>query len=255
MEYGFAVTDAGRYLIARLLTGETMHITKVMVGSGRVPDDVRLSSVTELYNLVAQATSNDPKCRDGIAYMTIEYNNSLNGGLETGFFLNEFGIWAMDSAAGGEVMIAYGTLGDHPQYVAPFNSAIGVDVRRFPVAIAIGEDRGMVVDYKTDLWLTAEDLDEYYNLTIKPLILAEIDEKIDAHNRDPHAHAEMERALNLKVYPRLALAEAMEELSDFTSDDHVGYENEYIVTFETLNQIDDEKMTGNWNELLCRIEF
>jgi len=251
MDYGFAVTDAGRYLIARLLTGETMHITKIMVGSGKVPDGVRLSSVTQLYNVVEQATSDEPKCKDGVAFMTIEYNNSLNGGLERGFFLNEFGIWAMDPAV-GEVMIAYGTLGDYPQFVSPFNSAIGVDVRRFPVAIAIGEDRGMVVDYKTELWLTAEDLEDYYNLTIKPLILAEIDEKIDAHNKDPHAHMEMERALNLKVYPRLALAEAMEELSDLTSDDHTGYANEYIVTFETLDGAD---VTGVWNDALCRIEF
>jgi hypothetical protein len=175
----------------------------------------------------------------------------LNGGLENGFFLNEFGVWAMDPVV-GEVMIAYGTLGDYPQYVAPFNSARGVDVRRFPVAIAIGEDVGMVVDYKTDLWLTADDLAEYYNLIIKPLVLAEIDEKIAAHNRDPEAHSEMERILNLKVYPRLALAEAMEELSDLTSDDHVGYENEYIVTFATLDGVD---VTGNWNDFLCRIEF
>lgn len=251
MDYGFAVTDAGRYLIARLLTGQTMHLTKIMVGSGRIPDGIRLSSVTELYNTVAQATSDEPKCKDGIAYMTIEYNNSLNGGLEDGFFLNEFGVWAMDPVV-GEVMIAYGTLGDYPQFVAPFNSARGVDVRRFPVAIAIGEDVGMVVDYKTDLWLTAEDLAEYYNLIIKPLVLAEIDEKIAAHNRDPEAHSEMERILNLKVYPRIALAEAMEELSDFTSDDHVGYENEYIVTFVTLDGVD---VTGNWNDFLCRIEF
>jgi hypothetical protein len=73
-----------------------MHITKVMVGRGKVPDGVRLSSVTELYDVVAEATSDDPRCEDGVAYMTIEYNNSLNGGLADGFWLNEFGIYALD---------------------------------------------------------------------------------------------------------------------------------------------------------------
>lgn len=253
MDYKFAVTDAGRYLIARLLTEQTMHITKIMVGSGRIPDGVKPSSVTELYNTVAQATSDEPKCDGGIAYMTIEYNNSLNGGLQSGFWLNEFGIFAIDPVLEKEILFAYGTLGDYPQYVAPFNSARGVDVRRFPVAIAIGENVGMVVDYKTSLWLTAEDLANYYNLTIKPAILAEIDDKIAAHNVDPAAHSGMERILNLKVYPRLALAEAMEEYSDFTSDDHVGYENEYIVTFENLELV--TLTNGNWNDFLCRIEF
>ena len=165
MDYGFCVTDAGRYLIARLLTGETMHITKVMVGKGRIPDGVRMASVTDLYEVVAQATSNAPACKDGLAYMTIEYNNTLNGGLQSGFWLNEFGIFALDPAA-GEVMICYGTLGDYPQYVSALTESRGIDVRRFPVAIAIGEDRGMVVDYHTELWLTAEDLDGFDLLAV-----------------------------------------------------------------------------------------
>lgn len=250
--YGFAVTDAGRYLIARLLTGDTMHITKIMFGDGRVPDGVRLASVTGLYNTVAQGTSDDPQCDRGTAYMTVEYNNALNGGLESGFWLREFGIFALDPA-NGEVLIGYGTLGDYAQYVAPYAQNVGIDVRRFPVEIAIGEDRGMVVDYKTSLWMTAEDVRNYFNTTLLPLIDEEIDEKIAAHNRDPEAHFGMERILNLNVYPRLALAEAMEELSGVSNDEHIGYENEYITVFDTLDDVD--MTSGNWNDLLCRVEF
>ena len=33
----------------------------------------------------------------------------------------------------------------------------------------------------------------------------------------------------------------------------MGYANEYIVTFENLNAV--TVTDGNWNELLCRIEF
>lgn len=251
MDYSFCVTDAGRYLIARLLTEQTMHITKIMVGSGKVDESTRLASMTDLVNVVAQATSNAPQCDRGVAYMTIEYNSSLNGGLQTGFWLNEFGIWALDPVE-GEVMIAYGTLGDYPQFVCAYEPSKGVDVRRFPVSIAIGEDRGMVVDYHTDLWLTAEDLDEYFSLTIMPLINAQIDDKIAAHNRDPEAHFGFERLLNTKVYPRMCLAEALEELSKNSSNANIGYENEYITTFENLDAVN---VTGNWNDLLCKVEF
>ena len=251
MEYGFCVTDAGRYLIARLLTGETMHITKVMVGSGRIPDGVRMASVTDLFETVAQATSNEPQCSDGIAYMTIEYNNSLNGGLETGFWLNEFGIYAIDPAV-GEVMIAYGTLGDYPQWVSAYGSSRGVDVRRFPVAIAIGEDVGMVVDYHTDLWLTAEDLLEYYNLTIKPLVIAEIEDRLDAHDKDPAAHDGTPADLRNDIRPRVCMAELLEELAVVAGED-VGYAHEGIEAFATLDDI--SVTNGNWNDRLCRIEF
>ena len=252
MDYAFTVTDAGRYLIARLMTEETMHITKVMVGKGRVPDNVRLASLTDLVDPVAPATSNAPHCDRGVAYMTVEYNSALNGGLAESFWLNEFGLFALDPAA-GEVMIAYGTLGDIPQFVKAYEEGKGVDVRRFPIAVAIGEDRGMVVDYHTDLWLTAEDLEEYYSLVIQPLVVAEIGDAIDAHNKDPQAHFEMERILNLKVFPRLALAEALEELDGASDGDHEGYENEYITVFDDLDDVNVQ--SGNWNNFLCRIEF
>lgn len=253
MDYQICVTDAGRYLIARLLTGQTMHISKIMVGSGKVDQSVRIASLTNLLRPVAQATSNDPQCDGGIAYMTIEYNNSLNGGLETGFWLNEFGVFAVDPVE-GEIMLAYGTLGDYPQYIVAYDSGRGVDVRRFPISIAIGEDRGMVVDYRTDLWLTWDDLANYLNMTIMPLIQAEVENGIAAHNSDPNAHFGFERILNTKVYPRIALAEAMEEYSELSSGDHSGYENEYIVTFETLTGV---TVTGNYvhDDFLCRIDF
>lgn len=261
MDYAFCVTDAGRYLIARLLTGQVMHITKVLVGEGRIPDGIRLSSVQELFAPKAQATSDDPKCEDGVAYMTIEYNNSLNGGLETGFWLNEFGVFANDPVE-GEVMIAYATLGDYPQWVSPYNSARGVDVKRFPVSIAIGEDVGMVVDYHTDLWLTWDDLMNNFNLTIMPLVDAEIDEKIKQHNQDPEAHFGFQRILNTKVYPRICLAEAMEEYSKAKSDSHVGYGNEYIVTFESLDSIVFKNYSDSadvseehYDGQLCRLIF
>lgn len=252
MEYSFCITDAGRYLIARLLTEETMHITKVMVGNGRVADGVRLASMTNLVNTIAQATSDAPQCDRGVAYMTIEYNNTLNGGLEASFWLNEFGIFALDPVE-GEVMIAYGTLGDYPQFVCAHSATSGgVDVRRFPVSIAIGEDRGMVVDYHTELWLTWEDLENYYSLTIMPLIDGRVEELIDAHNRDPLAHDETPRRMRNDLLPRICMAELLEEFT-IAAGGEVGYAHEGIEPFETLDAV--TVTNGNWNNRICRIEF
>ena len=35
--YGFVVTDSGRELIAKLVAGQQLPISKIMVGSGTIP--------------------------------------------------------------------------------------------------------------------------------------------------------------------------------------------------------------------------
>lgn len=113
-EYGFFIPSAGRTLIAGLLAGETLEISRVMVGSGKPQSQEDLASLTDLVAPVAQATSTNPLRKGDSVEMVVEYRSDLNGGLSTGFWLNEFGIFAMDGD--DEVMIYYGCLGDFPQW-------------------------------------------------------------------------------------------------------------------------------------------
>ena len=135
--YGFVVTDSGRELIAKLVAGQQLPISKIMVGSGIVPDDVKPASMTALVEPVAAGTSTAPVYDGASVRMIVEYRSDLNGGLDHGFWLREFGVFAFDPDK-GEVLIYYGTLGDYPQYVSAASDT-GVDVRRFPVCIVIGE--------------------------------------------------------------------------------------------------------------------
>lgn len=187
--YGFVVTEDGRELIAKLAAGQTLSIAKVMVGSGTVPEGGKPSGMKDLSEPVAAGTSTTPVYDDACVRMIIEYRSDLNGGLEKGFWLREFGVFANDPDK-GEVLIYYGTLGDYPQYVCAASSA-GVDVRRFPVCIVIGEDLGVTVDYKCEAWITAEEVREYCMLTVQPEILAEVKKMIDAHDISPDAHADL----------------------------------------------------------------
>ena len=45
-EYGFFIPSAGRTLIAGLLAGETLEISRVMVGSGKPQSQEDLASLT-----------------------------------------------------------------------------------------------------------------------------------------------------------------------------------------------------------------
>ena len=156
MDYGFTITKQGWRLLAELLTGSQLKITKVMVGSGKVPDGVNPSEITELVQPVALATSTVPQGENEHVSFIVEYRSDLNGGLQEGFWLNEFGVYANDPD-GEEILLYYATMGDYPQYVAAYNGQ-AVDVRRYPVSIALSADPEVNLNYPAGAWVMSEEL-------------------------------------------------------------------------------------------------
>jgi hypothetical protein len=239
--YGFVVTDAGRELIAKLVAGQQLNISQIMVGSGYIPEGTRPAEMTALAEPVAAGTSNTPVYDGDSVRMMVEYRSDLNGGLDHGFWLREFGVFAYDPDK-GEVMIYYGSLGDYPQYVSAKSSS-GVDVRRFPVCIVIGEGLGVTVDYQCEAWMTAEDVAEYCTITMLPQFLAAAQELIDKHNEDPEAHHSIQNSVT-DIDARVSLLELL------LNTDVTG--NPFTVTFAIL---EGTSVTGVWNESAKRIEF
>ena len=76
--YGGTVTTKGRNMIASLVAGEDLIITKVVFGSGKIPEDTELMDMEDLVNPIATGTSDVPVAQDGIVSMTVEYRNDLN---------------------------------------------------------------------------------------------------------------------------------------------------------------------------------
>ncbi len=146
--YGFLIPKVGIGLLTTLLAGETLTITRCMVGSGKAPEGVEPSALTDLVQPVAQATSTMPLVTKNQIDMTVEYRNDLNGGLETGFYLSEFGVFARNKA-GAEVMIYYACFDDHPQWVQAHTGG-AVEVRRFPIAVGVSNTVEVHLDYHAD---------------------------------------------------------------------------------------------------------
>ena len=239
--YGFVVTDDGRELIAKLVAGKQLMLTKIMVGSGSIPDGTKPTEMKNLSEPVAAGTSTAP-VYDGVnVQMTIEYRSDLNGGLDHGFWLREFGVFAYDPDK-GEIMMCYGTLGDYPQYVSAM-SKTGVDVRRFPVCIVIGEDLDLSVDYKCEAWITLEDLEQYCAVTVLPQFAEKAKELIDQHNSSVDAHPALQNSIG-DIDARLLLLELITK-SGITG-------NPFVVTFDALAGTSTD---GVWNESVERIEF
>lgn len=239
--YGFVITNAGYELIAKLVSGKTLNLSRIMVGSGAVPDGTDPRELKNLVAPVAAGTSTKPTYDGTTVRMTIEYRSDLNGGLDAGFWLREFGVYAFDPDK-GEVLIYYGTLGDRPQYVSAASDT-GVDVRRFPVGIVIGEGLGVTVDYHCEAWMTAEDVSEYCTVTLLPELLEEAKKLISAHDADPQAHQPI-RNLITDLGSRIELLEL--QLSTSITG------NPFAVTFGNLDGISAE---GVWNQAEKRMEF
>lgn len=239
--YGFVVTKNGRELIAKLVAGQQLPLSKIMVGTGGVPDGGNPREMTDLSEPVAAATSTTPVYDGDTVKMVVEYRSDLNGGLDHGFWLREFGVYAFDPDK-GEVLIYYGCLGNYPQYVSAY-SASGVDVRRFPVCIIIGEGLGVSVDYKCEAWMTAEDVAEYCTVTMLPLFLDEAKKLIAVHDADPEAHYSIQNSVT-DIDARLALLELMYN-TDVTG-------NPFAVTFATLDGV---ILEGVWNQAAKRVDF
>ena len=64
MEAGFTITKQGWHLLAKLLAGDKLELSKIMVGSGKVPEGVNPGEITELVRPVALATSTVPQVED-----------------------------------------------------------------------------------------------------------------------------------------------------------------------------------------------
>lgn len=151
--YGGTITVAGRNLITSLMAGETIEFTRIVVGSGAMPEDVEPIDMTELVKPVADGTSTIPTVENGAMYMTVEYRNDLNGGLKEGFWLREFGIYAKTDKT-EEILLYYATLGDSPQPVNAYKDD-RIDIRRYPVTIALELDADVQVTYNPEAFLTS----------------------------------------------------------------------------------------------------
>jgi len=238
---GFVIPTLGFNRLTSLLAEETLEITRVMFGSGKLDDSIDPSTVTDLVQPVGVGTSTIPITKGNVCSFVLEFRNDLNGGLEDATWLQEFAVWARTTNM-GETLIYYGMLGDFPQPLSPFTGG-AIDVRRFPIAITLTQDVKVVLDYPSIAFMTAEDVDEYFRSILLPIALNDAARLIAAHNIAPDAHQDIRAKLNL-ADGRIGRLEEM-FIFNITA-------NSFLVGFGDLT---DLVVTGVWNQAAERVEF
>ena len=187
MFYGFVITEAGNSLLASMVAGQTLTITKAVVGEGTADNAEAARKLTNLIDPGPEGTSTVPTVEENSVNMIVEYRSDLNGGLQQGFWFGEVGIFGK-VGTGAETLIGYGALGDAKQYVSAYVSGTAPDVRRYPVSITVTTGIQVDVAYPAEAWMTAEDVADLFNQTLKPELEESLDGLIEDHNEDPDAH-------------------------------------------------------------------
>ena len=155
--FGFIVTTAGENMLARASAGETLTLTGVKAGSGTVSSETAAKALTGLVSVECDGTSSAPAVSGGQVSMIVEIRNDVEGGLDIGFLLSEFGVFAKvgdDQPA----LLYYAALGDgRAQQVLPLSE--GLDIHRFPVAIAVTGEIAVTLGYPAGAFVTQEELE------------------------------------------------------------------------------------------------
>lgn len=240
--YGFTIPTRGRNLLTKLLAGQQLEITRTMVGTGKLSDGVNPATLTDLISPLARATATTPTVRDMTTTFTVEYRSDMNGGLEQGRYINEFGVFARDPDE-GEVLLYYGSLGDFPQYVPAYRAG-SVGILRYPVAITLAaEDIEVVLAFDASAFMTADDIADYVQTTTIPEVIQQTQAMINNHNMGRNTHLDIRSAT-------AQLSANVQRIEDMLLTNITG--NHFLVDFSDMTGIGVE---GVWNKSLQRIEF
>lgn len=164
MGYCTHITRAGYELQAKLFAeGGNFNITRVQVGAGVCPPDTDPSALTALVDARSAATSTKPHRAGVEVSLTVEYRSDLDGGLETPFQINEFGVFAT-GVDGEEILLLYGDLSDYPESAVP--QKYGGCVRRYPINITIGPEANATLSYPAGAWMTHEEAEDLINAAV-----------------------------------------------------------------------------------------
>ncbi len=130
MSQGMILTNAGRNLLAKALTGKTLLFTKAAVGNGDLGSkDPKTLTALISYKKELPIQSMNTTGTLGTAEVVLEMTNK---GLTQGFFVKEYGLFARDPDTNSEILYAYRNMGNEAGYLEGDN---GVDIISYTLSI------------------------------------------------------------------------------------------------------------------------
>ncbi|MBQ9348206.1 MAG: hypothetical protein IJT94_12880, partial [Oscillibacter sp.] len=151
MEFLMSVTTHGRAVIAACMAAEQpFRVTRVAVGSGKLPDGAALADVHELYHYVADGAVGDRRHEGERLLFDVQYSNRNHPEVPT-FYLNEFLIYAQDPETGENTDFLYANLGDYAQPVPAYQQGLPESVYEYPVDIVLSSELSVSIQTSSGL--------------------------------------------------------------------------------------------------------
>lgn len=139
--YGHSMTAVGQNLIAKVSSRELpLKFTSVKMGSGALGSRTVAALTALIESKLSLDIAETPK-RSGTGRwnVTAVYNNSM---IQTGFYFREWGIFAQDPDAQGEVLVFYANSGDSADFIPAFDGTGSTTAsyieERLICAVAVG---------------------------------------------------------------------------------------------------------------------
>lgn len=155
---GVLLTQKGRALLAKAQTGAILRFTRAKIGDGV---GEALESLNDLVS---------PKLSLEITHLQAESNgtchvrtNITNEGLTEGFFVKEFGLFAMDPDLNEEILYAV-TTASNPDYIPPDGSATVVN-NQVDINILVGNAANVHANINPNGNVNQSDFNDHINKT------------------------------------------------------------------------------------------
>lgn len=152
MSTGMFLTNAGRTLLAKALTGKTLAFTRAMCGNGRLGsrDPLTLTDlISPMRELPIQAMHTSST---GTAEVAVEMTNK---NLSTGFFVYEYGLFARDPDSNQEVLYSY-SYTENANYLEGDN---GIDIVSYSLSLIT------VIDQTPNITASITNTNNYVTVT------------------------------------------------------------------------------------------
>ncbi len=162
MSNGMLLTNKGRNLLAKALTGKNLLFTRAYCGDGFLLQGQDPTTLNALISPKRELPIQSMNTLQGIGTCEVVVEMS-NKGLSTGFFVREYGIFARDPDTQEEILYAYRNSGDNSGYLEGDN---GIDIINYTLSIVTVIDQAPNVSAilsSTNQYVTITRLDSRIN--------------------------------------------------------------------------------------------
>ena len=179
--YDNNITDVGRLLLADIQSGAKFVPTKIVIGSGYMPQGKTTRTMTDVAEIVKELSLNKvQKTSDGSVIFGTSFNNE---DILEPFYYRELGLYAKGvyyNAEGEpsneteEILYSYGNAGDNAELIPAYSEG-SITERQLDLIVYIGNDTEVVLNIEAGIYVTMPVFTEQIEKINKEIITIKAD--------------------------------------------------------------------------------